>query len=120
MPAEAGYYNLNLQLPADRSGPAVLYTRWQRVDVVGEGFYNCSDIELVNGSSDTPPVLWFDRGAFVNLQTPAEVGGYAQLRLFDANGQELIDESWQISNANIGNVASNGCTITAAKAVLLL
>jgi predicted carbohydrate-binding protein with CBM5 and CBM33 domain len=101
--AEAGYYNLNVQLPADRSGPAVLYTRWQRVDVVGEGFYNCSDIELVNGNSDTSPVLWFDKGAYVNLQTPAEVGGYAQLRLFDANGQELIDESWQITHANIGN-----------------
>ena len=100
--AEAGYYNLNVQLPADRSGPAVLYTRWQRVDVVGEGFYNCSDIELVNGNSDTSPVLWFDKGAFVNLQTPAEVGGYAQLRLFDADGQERIDESWQITNANIG------------------
>ncbi|KUM52080.1 lytic polysaccharide monooxygenase [Rheinheimera sp. EpRS3] len=101
--AEAGYYNLNVQLPADRSGPAVLYTRWQRVDVVGEGFYNCSDIELVNGSSDPPPALWFDKGAYVNLQTSAEVGGYAQLRLFDANGQELIDESWQITHANIGN-----------------
>lgn len=101
--AEAGYYNLNVQLPADRSGPAVLYTRWQRVDVVGEGFYNCSDIELVNGNSDPSPVLWFDKGAFVNLQTPAEIGGYAQLRLFDADGQELIDESWQITNANIGN-----------------
>jgi predicted carbohydrate-binding protein with CBM5 and CBM33 domain len=101
--AEAGYYNLNVQLPADRNGPALLYTRWQRVDVVGEGFYNCSDIELVNGSSDTPPALWFDKGAFVNLQTLAEVGGYAQLRLFDADGQELIDESWQITNANIGN-----------------
>jgi predicted carbohydrate-binding protein with CBM5 and CBM33 domain len=101
--AEAGYYNLNVQLAADRNGPALLYTRWQRVDVVGEGFYNCSDIELVNGSSDTPPALWFDKGAFVNLQTLAEVGGYAQLRLFDADGQELIDESWQITNANIGN-----------------
>ncbi|PKM17932.1 MAG: chitin-binding protein [Gammaproteobacteria bacterium HGW-Gammaproteobacteria-15] len=100
--AEAGYYNLNLQLPADRSGPAVLYTRWQRVDVVGEGFYNCSDIELVN-NGDTPQPVWFDKGAYVNLQTPAEVGGYAQLRLFDANGQELIDEHWQITAANITN-----------------
>ncbi|MEO3877660.1 lytic polysaccharide monooxygenase [Rheinheimera fenheensis] len=103
VPADAGYYTLQVPLPTDRSGPAVLYTRWQRVDVVGEGFYNCSDIELVNGNSDTPPLLWFDKGAYVNLQTPAEVGGYAQLRLFDSNGQELIDERWQITNANIGN-----------------
>ena len=101
--ADAGYYTLQVPLPTDRSGAAVLYTRWQRVDVVGEGFYNCSDIELVNGNTDTPPPLWFDKGAYVNLQTPAEVGGYAQLRLFDADGQELIDQSWQITANNIAN-----------------
>lgn len=103
VPADAGYYTLQVPLPTDRNGPAVLYIRWQRVDVVGEGFYNCSDIELVNGNDDTPPPVWFDKGAYVNLQTPAEVGGYAQLRLFDANGQELIDQSWQITAANIAN-----------------
>ncbi|MEW5682074.1 MAG: lytic polysaccharide monooxygenase [Pseudomonadota bacterium] len=103
VPADAGYYTLQVPLPTNRSGPAVLYTRWQRVDVVGEGFYNCSDIELVNGNSNTPPLLWFDKGAYVNLQTPAEVGGYAQLRLFDSNGQELIDERWQITTSNIAN-----------------
>ncbi|KKO45098.1 chitin-binding protein [Arsukibacterium ikkense] len=103
VPADAGYYTLQVPLPTDRSGPAVLYTRWQRVDVVGEGFYNCSDIELINGSGDTPPPAWFDKGAYLNLQTPAEVGGYAQLRLFDAAGLELIDQHWQISSSNIAN-----------------
>ena len=101
--ADAGYYTLDIPMPTDRTGPALLYTRWQRVDAAGEGFYNCSDIELVNGDGDTPVPLWFDKGAYVNLQTPAEVGGYAQLRLFDSHGQELIDESWQITSSNIAN-----------------
>lgn len=101
--AEAGYYTVQVPMPADRSGPAVLYTRWQRVDVVGEGFYNCSDIELVNNGTTPPPSAWFDKGAFIDLQTPAEVGGYAQLRIFNANGQELIDERWQITSSNISN-----------------
>ena len=101
--AEAGYYTLQVPMPADRTGPAVLYTRWQRVDVVGEGFYNCSDIELVSSSAEPPLQTWFDKGAFVNLQTPVEVGGYAQLRLFDTNGQELVDERWQITASNINN-----------------
>ncbi|MCD1596977.1 lytic polysaccharide monooxygenase [Rheinheimera aquimaris] len=103
VPAEAGYYTLQVPMPADRTGPAVLYTRWQRVDVVGEGFYNCSDIELIGSGAEPPPQAWFDKGAFINLQTPAEVGGYARLRLFDANGQELVDERWQINASNIDN-----------------
>ena len=101
--ADAGYYTLDIPMPTDRTGPALLYTRWQRVDAAGEGFYNCSDIELVNDSSEPPTPVWFDKGAFVNLQTPAEVGGHAQLRLFDASGQELINERWPINSSNIVN-----------------
>lgn len=103
--AEAGYYTLQVPMPAGRSGSAVLYTRWQRVDVVGEGFYNCSDINLV-GNGDTQPLpLWFDKGAYVNLQTPVETGGYAQLRVFNAAGNELLDQRWQITAENIANHA---------------
>ncbi|MCV5901510.1 lytic polysaccharide monooxygenase, partial [Escherichia coli] len=47
-------YRIHVTFPADRSGDAVLYTRWQRIDVAGEGFYNCSDITL-NGTGTTPP-----------------------------------------------------------------
>ncbi|MBU2225833.1 MAG: lytic polysaccharide monooxygenase, partial [Gammaproteobacteria bacterium] len=42
VPAESGFYEIDVPLPKSRSGKAVLYTRWQRQDVVGEGFYNCS------------------------------------------------------------------------------
>nr|AGS18777.1 GP37 [Pieris rapae granulovirus] len=33
----------NVQLPY-RSGAFVIYVRWQREDIVGEGFYNCADV----------------------------------------------------------------------------
>jgi chitin-binding protein len=34
------YYEMSVAIPQDRSGEAILYSRWQRNDVVGEGFYN--------------------------------------------------------------------------------
>jgi len=39
-------YEMEIDLPQDRTQghKAILFTRWQRVDIAGEGFYNCSDI----------------------------------------------------------------------------
>lgn len=48
-------YRMNVTIPADRSGDAVLFTRWQRDDAAGEGFYNCSDITITS-SAEQPPV----------------------------------------------------------------
>ncbi len=47
-------YSTNLTIPNDRSGDHILFVRWQRIDAVGEGFYNCSDITVVN-EDITPP-----------------------------------------------------------------
>ncbi len=55
VPVENGKYRMDVTIPADRSGDAVLFVRWQRIDAVGEGFYNCSDITIVAGDV-TPPV----------------------------------------------------------------
>lgn len=46
-------YRMNVTIPSDRSGDAILFVRWQRDDSAGEGFYNCSDISVVGG--ETPP-----------------------------------------------------------------
>lgn len=43
---ERKYYQMQVTLPTDRTGNAVLFSRWQRVDAAGEGFYNCSDISF--------------------------------------------------------------------------
>lgn len=45
-PDPQGVYHLKVSYPKDRHGPAVIYTRWQRIDPAGEGFYNCSDVTL--------------------------------------------------------------------------
>lgn len=50
---ENGKYLMNVTIPNDRSGDAVLFVRWQRDDPAGEGFYNCSDI-TITGSNDNP------------------------------------------------------------------
>ncbi|MFM2666652.1 carbohydrate-binding protein [Vibrio mediterranei] len=48
---------MNVDIPSDRSGDAILFTRWQRIDTAGEGFYNCSDITINpgNGGDSAPP-----------------------------------------------------------------
>ncbi len=103
VPAQAGYYELDVPLPANRSGKAVLYTRWQRVDVVGEGFYNCSDINFVNG--DSTPGQWFDKGAYLTAGQLGKAGETALLRVFDAQGQELLQHSLPLKAGQIANQA---------------
>jgi chitin-binding protein len=44
-----GGYRLPVTIPQDRKGDAVIYTRWQRMDGAGEGFYACSDITIIGG-----------------------------------------------------------------------
>ncbi|WKY59408.1 lytic polysaccharide monooxygenase [Vibrio sp. SNU_ST1] len=53
VPVSGGKYRINVTIPSDRSGDAILYVRWQRDDAAGEGFYNCSDITIAGGT--TPP-----------------------------------------------------------------
>lgn len=43
-----GGYRFPVSVPEDRAGDAVLFTRWQRIDEAGEGFYACSDIVIDN------------------------------------------------------------------------
>jgi chitin-binding protein len=43
-----GGYKFSVSIPVERAGDAVLFTRWQRIDRVGEGFYSCSDIVIDN------------------------------------------------------------------------
>jgi chitin-binding protein len=94
-----GYYELDVPLPTHQRGAAVLYTRWQRQDVVGEGFYNCSDIWL-QGSGGSEPV-WHDQGQFVAPELQARVGETVLFRLFDGVGQELLQHRLAITAQNV-------------------
>lgn len=55
IPVSGSKYRMDVTIPSDRSGDAILFVRWQRDDAAGEGFYNCSDITIVN--DDTPPIV---------------------------------------------------------------
>lgn len=102
-------YRFKVTLPQDRSGDAILYTRWQRVDAGGEGFYNCSDITL--GSSTTPPdpVDPVDPLKLTSLGYylpqgfgPVVAGDSVRLRTFDATGIETTDLTLPITANNVG------------------
>lgn len=103
-PVLNGYYEFDVPLPTQRSGYAILFTRWQRQDAVGEGFYNCSDLLLTQGNG-TEPQHWFDKGAYVNLQVPVQAGDIAQLRVFDTQGNELLDRSHVIAEHGVADHA---------------
>ncbi|WP_159737621.1 lytic polysaccharide monooxygenase [Vibrio atypicus] len=106
-------YRMKVTFPADRTGDATLYTRWQRIDVAGEGFYNCSDITL-RGSGTNPPTDPVDPTEPGNNLTslgyfvpqgfgPVEQGDTVRLRTFDASGSEVVDVSLPISANNTAN-----------------
>jgi chitin-binding protein len=103
-------YRMKVTFPADRSGDAILYTRWQRIDVAGEGFYNCSDITFAS-SGTTPPTgpgeptdpnnNLTSLGYFVPQGFgPVEVGDTIRFRTFDATGSEIVDLTLPISATN--------------------
>lgn len=98
-PDGSRYYDMEVNIPADRQGDALLYSRWQRDDVVGEGFYNCSDINIVR--DDIDPGQWQPLGYFIKQGQVADVGDVVWLRLFNASGQELINQHFDVTASNV-------------------
>ena len=97
------YYTFQVPIPNDRSGQALLFTRFQRVDSAGEGFYNCSDIYIERNGVTPNPDIWDSLGYVVTQGQVANVGDVARFRIFDENGDELIDENFLIDSTNINN-----------------
>lgn len=92
------YYRMRIAIPAGRSGEATLYTRWQRDDAAGEGFYNCSDIVLDQGGS-VPD--WQTLGAFVPPGLDVEPGDELWFRVFDGVGAEKVFEKRTVAEAEL-------------------
>jgi predicted carbohydrate-binding protein with CBM5 and CBM33 domain/chitodextrinase len=99
------FYEMDVSIPEDSVGDAILYSRWQRDDVVGEGFYNCSDITIVRDT--VQPDTWFDAGFFLKQGQTAIVGETVSLRLFNPAGQELINQQLAITELNHTTWASD-------------
>jgi len=93
------YYYMQVSIPADRSGQALLYTRWQRNDVAGEGFYNCSDVIIER--DDTVPDEWYAIAYFLRQGQQANIGDQVWARIFNSDGDELISELFDVTEANL-------------------
>ncbi|MCY4044031.1 MAG: lytic polysaccharide monooxygenase [Cellvibrionales bacterium] len=102
-----GYYEMQITLPEGREGDAILFVHWQREDPAGEGFYNCSDIRFSDstdgGSTPDPdpaPEL-VSLGYFVTAAHDiADIDDTVKFRLFNASGQEVLEESLTIDSTN--------------------
>ncbi|WP_196139216.1 lytic polysaccharide monooxygenase [Aliikangiella sp. G2MR2-5] len=90
-------YQMKITIPAGRKGDAILFTRWQRRDAAGEGFYNCSDITI---EGDTSSDIWHDKGYFIQQGDEAIAGDQIWFRVFDEVGDEIIFEKILIEENN--------------------
>lgn len=95
------YAEFQVNVPAGRSGDAVLFTRWQRIDPAGEGFYNCSDITLGDVGEPAP---WPDLGQFISPAIPPQVNvrDKVHFRIMgnSKSGAELVDIKVVITEQN--------------------
>ncbi|MGF1707885.1 lytic polysaccharide monooxygenase [Enterovibrio baiacu] len=94
---ERKYYQMQVTLPTDRTGNAVLFSRWQRVDAAGEGFYNCSDISF---GGDVVAPTWNSIGSAIKSTTDASAGDTVWFRVFDGSGAETVFEKLPIDATN--------------------
>lgn len=96
-----GYFAFDIPVTGGARENAILFTRWQRYDTAGEGFYNCSDITVRD--SGIPPSPWTEKGPFISPATTPKVGERVQFRLLgdNAEGSELINVQVPITASNL-------------------
>ena len=98
-------YRIKVTLPAGREGSAILFTRWQRIDAAGEGFYNCSDITFSDEKSTEPtePKPNLEALGYLVQQGfgPVAPGDTIRFRTFNENGTEQQDISLAITARNL-------------------
>lgn len=93
------HYQFDIKLPEGRDGEEVtIFSRWQRVDPAGEGFYNCSDVKFV-GEAEVPE--WEEIAQYVTSGFEAEVDRAVLFRIFDEKGSEVVAESFPIDSSNV-------------------
>ncbi len=117
-------YNFKVKLPKDRAGDAVLYSRWQRDDPAGEGFYNCSDITIKQSEDGgvTPPVvenghLHAIPGYFTGSVAKAPSSGDTlRFRLMaPVTGSEVYDLRFNVTAANQATWAESFASVINSK-----
>ena len=112
-PPYTSYDEYNIEIPADRTGRAVIFSRWQRQDANNEGFYGCSDVIISERGSDIIPpphhdhpheepiaVDWFEFGKFTAPQN-AQADDMVTFRLMgETHGGDLVKIRKPITASN--------------------
>ncbi|OIN48220.1 chitin-binding protein [Pseudomonas azotoformans] len=97
----SGFFKFKVPVPAGQVGPATLFVQWQRIDPAGEGFYNCSDINLVDAAI---PGAFFDLGQFIEpIMDTLKAGDSVHFRILDNTpaAKEAVDITLPITTANL-------------------
>lgn len=107
---EEGKYYINVPIPSDRSGDAILFVRWQRRDPAGEGFYNCSDITITDDGTTSPDSVSkanLHRGSLFipNGFNPPKEGDVVKYDIINKHGSVARTFDIHIDSANINDWA---------------
>lgn len=97
----SGFFQFKVPVPAGQSGLATLFVHWQRIDPAGEGFYNCSDINIVGVAI---PGSYFDLGQFIDaIMNTLKPGDSVHFRILDNSpaAKEVVDIKLPITAANL-------------------
>ncbi|UJF18877.1 lytic polysaccharide monooxygenase [Vibrio sp. SS-MA-C1-2] len=106
-------YSTQVTIPSNRSGDHIFFSRWQRIDAVGEGFYNCSDITVVNDAV-TPPIPDPEpeseqnliQGGEFNPQFNVSEGDFVIFEVLNKYGEVHTTHSIEITDKNLTNYPS--------------
>lgn len=100
IPGASGFFQFDVPVPDGQTGYAILYTQWQRIDPAGEGFYNCSDINI-EGQGDHFP--WTDTGMFINQNMTPKANETVHFRVLGhtTSANEIVDIKIPITAGNL-------------------
>ncbi|WP_323146705.1 lytic polysaccharide monooxygenase [Pseudomonas marginalis] len=101
MSGASGYFKFAVPIPSGQTGNATLFVQWQRIDPAGEGFYNCSDINIVGAGI---PEQWVDIGQFIDqVMETLKPGDSVHFRILDNTpaAREVVDITLPITASNL-------------------
>ncbi|WP_337995261.1 lytic polysaccharide monooxygenase [Burkholderia sp. FERM BP-3421] len=100
MSSVTSLYKLDVTLPPGRTGDAVIYSYWQRMDAGNEGFFNCSDVSI-STDENTASFPWQEDRALVEAGFKPRAGQQVRFRVLGgAQGEEQIDLRVPITTRN--------------------
>ncbi|KAG0174735.1 hypothetical protein DFQ30_002928, partial [Apophysomyces sp. BC1015] len=121
-PQVTSFYYLDVPVPADRTGNAIIYGVWQRIDAGHEAFFNCADVTIKQngkqieqpsdnkddetkpnkGNETKPNNQWVAEKPFLQNKLVPKIGDKVQFRVTAGNnGRKVVDVSVPITSKNV-------------------